>query len=53
MDEYAHGQVRAVTHNDVATTDIDTIVAAVRRALDATAGRPTTQPDEARHLQGV
>jgi threonine aldolase len=53
MDEYAHGQVRAVTHNDIAAADIDPIVAAVRRALDATAGRSTSQPDEARHLQGV
>jgi threonine aldolase len=53
MDEYAHGQVRAVTHNDIAAPDIDPIVAAVRRALDATAGRSTSQPDEARHLQGV
>jgi threonine aldolase len=53
MDEYAHGQVRAVTHNDITAADIDTIVTAVRTALDATAGGPITEPDEARHLQGV
>jgi threonine aldolase len=53
MVDYSHGQVRAVTHNDVAAADIDTIVTAVRRALGATAGRSTSQPDEARHLQGV
>jgi threonine aldolase len=39
MDEYPHGQTRAVTHNDIASADIDTIVAAVRRALAESAGR--------------
>ncbi|HET9520455.1 MAG TPA: GntG family PLP-dependent aldolase [Candidatus Limnocylindrales bacterium] len=53
MDEYAHGQVRAVTHNDITAGDVDTIVTAVRTALDTTAGRPAIEPDEARHLQGV
>jgi hypothetical protein len=37
MVEYAHGQVRAVTHHDVATADIDTAIAAVRGALADTA----------------
>jgi threonine aldolase len=44
MDEYAHGQIRAVTHHDVSAADIDPIVAAVRAALETSA---------ARHLQGV
>ena len=37
MDEYAHGQIRAVTHHDVAAADIDHDLAAVREALDDTA----------------
>jgi threonine aldolase len=36
MTEYAHGQVRAVTHHPVTAADIDTTVAAVRAALDET-----------------
>ncbi len=36
MTEYAHGQVRAVTHHPVTADDIDTVVAAVRTALDET-----------------
>jgi threonine aldolase len=39
MVEYAHGQVRAVTHHDVSAADIDTVIAATREALAET--RPT------------
>ena len=42
MDEYAHGQVRAATHHDIAARDIDTVVRAVRIALDGTAGPTRT-----------
>ncbi|MDP9483330.1 MAG: hypothetical protein M3P84_08930, partial [Chloroflexota bacterium] len=38
MVEYAHGQVRAVTHYGVTATDIETTIAATRAALDETAG---------------
>jgi threonine aldolase len=54
MDEYAHGQVRAATHNDVATSDIDAIVTAVRGALEETSGGQTTSAVvEEEQLQGV
>ena len=33
MVEYAHDQVRAVTHHDVTAGDIDTVIAATREAL--------------------
>jgi threonine aldolase len=33
MVEYAHGQVRAVTHHDVTAADIDTVIRATRDAL--------------------
>jgi threonine aldolase len=36
MVEYAHGQVRAVTHHDVAAADIDTVIRATREALAET-----------------
>ena len=52
MDEYPHGQVRAVTHHDIATADIDAIVAAVRSALEAT-GEPPAGQVAAGQLQGV
>jgi threonine aldolase len=39
MVEYPHGQVRAVTHHDVSTDDIDTVIRATRDALAET--RPT------------
>lgn len=47
MVEYPHGQVRAVTHHDVASADIDTAIRAVREALaetvrDAPGRRPVT-----------
>ena len=37
MVEYAHGQVRAVTHHDVSADDIDTVIRATREALAETA----------------
>jgi len=37
MVEYAHGQVRAVTHHDVSADDIDTVIQATREALAETA----------------
>jgi threonine aldolase len=52
MDEYAHGQVRAVTHHDIAATDIDPVVAAVRTALEATRGGGATDVRK-EQLQGV
>jgi threonine aldolase len=44
MVEYAHGQVRAVTHHGVTADDIDTTIAATRAALadTASAGREVT-----------
>ena len=39
MVEYPHGQVRAVTHHDVSTADIDSAIQATREALAET--RPT------------
>jgi threonine aldolase len=54
MDEYAHGQVRAATHNDIATSDLGPIVAAVRGALEATSGaRAGTGDVREEELQGV
>jgi threonine aldolase len=53
MDEYAHGQVRAATHHDVAATDIDTIVAAVRGALGDTSAAPADSGIAEEQLQGV
>jgi threonine aldolase len=44
MDEYAHGQIRAATHNDVSAADIETTVAAVAAALAEIGGRSSTVP---------
>jgi threonine aldolase len=46
MTEYAHGQVRAVTHHPVTSADVDTTMAAVRAALDDTRHlrRAATEP---------
>ena len=47
MVEYPHGQVRAVTHHDVSTADVDTAIAAAREALAETrpmAGSPERIP---------
>jgi len=38
MVAYPHGQVRAVTHYGIEADDIETTIAAVRRALAATSG---------------
>jgi threonine aldolase len=54
MDEYAHGQVRAATHLDVAASDIGPVVAAVRAALEETSGRRIGTHDvREEELQGV
>jgi threonine aldolase len=37
MVEYAHGQVRAVTHHDISADDIETAIRATREALAETA----------------
>jgi threonine aldolase len=42
MVEYAHGQVRAVTHYGVTASDIDTVIDATRAALAET--RPAAAP---------
>jgi threonine aldolase len=44
MVEYAHGQVRAVTHHDVSAADIDTTIEATREALAQT--RPIMRSGE-------
>ena len=49
MVEYAHGQVRAVTHHDISTDDIETAIRATREALTET--EPTTT--ESRHRPTV
>jgi threonine aldolase len=38
MVDYAHGQVRAVTHYGVTAADIETTIGATRAALEETAG---------------
>jgi threonine aldolase len=40
MVEYPHGQVRAVTHNDVPSAAIETVIQAVRDVLRDTSRRP-------------
>ena len=44
MVEYAHDQVRAVTHHDVTAGDIDTVIAATREALADTVHPPFRAP---------
>ena len=55
MDEYAHGQLRAVTHHDIAASDIDHVLAAVRGALAdiGPPGDPTPTGIGEQQLQGV
>jgi threonine aldolase len=55
MDEYAHGQLRAVTHHDVAASDIDNVLAAVRGALAdiGSTGEPAPTGIGEQQLQGV
>jgi threonine aldolase len=43
MIDFAHGQVRAVTHNDVTAGDIETVISATREALAETAVRPLAE----------
>jgi len=43
MVEYPHGQVRAVTHHGVTSSDIDTVIAAAADALRDTS-RATREP---------
>ena len=40
MVEYPHGQIRAVTHHDVSSADIDTAIDATAAALRETSPRP-------------
>ncbi len=44
MIDYSHGQVRAVTHHDVSTADIDVAIRATREALAETASTARRQP---------
>jgi threonine aldolase len=44
MVDYAHGQVRAVTHYGIDAADIETVIAATAAALDETATRTRPQP---------
>jgi threonine aldolase len=53
MDEYAHGQVRAVTHHDVVASDIGPVLAAVQGALEATRGGQPASGAREEELQGV
>jgi threonine aldolase len=55
IDEYAHGQLRAVTHHDVAASDIDPVLGAIRGALADTGPSRGTVTDDvgAEQLQGV
>ncbi len=49
MDEYPHGQVRAVTHWGIGEADVEATISAVGAALEATASRPATDPVVAGH----
>jgi threonine aldolase len=53
MDEYPHGQIRAVTHHGITGSDVEATISAVGAALDATTRRSATDPVAAGHLQGV
>jgi threonine aldolase len=53
MDEYPHGQVRAVTHHGVTDSDVEATIAAVGAALGGTTGRSAGSPVAAGHLRGV
>jgi threonine aldolase len=47
MVEYPHGQVRAVTHYGVTSTDIETVILATRAALADTSPTPAPTPSSA------
>jgi threonine aldolase len=53
VDEYAHGQVRAATHNDVSATDIETTISAVSTVLIETGSRSAAQPIVAGQTRGA
>jgi threonine aldolase len=53
MDEYPHGQVRAVTHHGITESDVDATIEAVGAALRATISRSASDHVAAGHLQGV
>jgi threonine aldolase len=53
MDEYPHGQIRAVTHHGITGSDVEATISAVGAALDSTTRRSTTESLAAGHLQGV
>jgi hypothetical protein len=53
MDEYPHGQVRAVTHHGITGSDVEATISAVGSALETTARRSAADPIPAGHLQGV
>jgi threonine aldolase len=46
MVEYAHGQVRAVTHHGITAADIEATIAATRAALAETAGTGAPTPTD-------
>jgi threonine aldolase len=52
MEEYAHGQVRAVTHHGIKESDVEATISAVDAALRATTRRSATETVPAGHLQG-
>lgn len=53
MDEYPHGQVRAVTHWGISEADVEATISAVGAALEETANRPAANPVAAGHTQGA
>jgi threonine aldolase len=53
IEEYAHGQIRAATHNDVSATDIETTLAAVSAALAETVVRTSAAPIAAGQTQAT
>jgi threonine aldolase len=53
MDEYPHGQIRAVTHYGIGATEIDAALAAVRSVLDSIDTRRATGAVAAGRHQGT
>jgi threonine aldolase len=53
MDEYPHGQIRAVTHYGIGATEIDAALAAVRSVLDSIDTRRATGAVGAGRHQGT
>ena len=50
MDEYPHGQVRAVTHHGITESDVDATIEAVGAALQATTRRSANDHVAAGHV---